>query len=143
LCNHPALVYEEAKEFAGGEPKSAYSFYPANYVPQSNFADILQSSKLAVLDHLLAAVRRENNKIVVVSNYIQTLDMLAIYLNNKKYQYLRLDGQTPASERSAIVERFNASYASDAFVFLLSAKAGGVSGTVTRRGFRPYAQVQH
>lgn len=126
LCNHPALVYEEARELAGNEPKSALSFYPENYVPQSNFADVTQSSKLAVLDHLLASVKREGNKIVVVSNYIQTLDMLAAYLQSKKYQYLRLDGQTPAQERGGLVDRFNSNYSSEAFVFLLSAKAGGV-----------------
>jgi DNA repair and recombination protein RAD54B len=129
LCNHPGLVYDEAREFAGSEPKSAYSYYPPNYVPLKHFSNVEESSKLAVLDHLLAAVRAENNKIVVVSNYIQTLDMLAVYLQSKNYEYLRLDGQTPASERQGLVDRFNAPYHSDAFVFLLSAKAGGVSRT--------------
>lgn len=119
-------MYEEAREFGGDDAKSALSFYPPHYVPQSHFGDVAQSSKLAVLDHLLAAVRREGNKIVVVSNYIQTLDMLAVYMQNRQYQFLRLDGQTPAAERSAIVDRFNSSYSTDAFVFLLSAKAGGV-----------------
>ena len=127
LCNHPGLVYEEAREFGENEPKSAFSFYPPNYVPQSQFADISQSSKLAVLDHLLQGVRRDGKKIVVVSNYIQTLDMLAVYLRSKNYDFLRLDGQTPANERGTLVDRFNASYESTAFVFLLSAKAGGVS----------------
>jgi SNF2 family DNA or RNA helicase len=126
LCNHPGLVYEEAREHASSEPKSAYSFYPENYVPQSNFGDIAQSSKLAVLDHILTAVRREGKKIVVVSNYIQTLDMLQAFLNQRQYGFLRLDGQTNANDKSAIVDRFNANYASDAFVFLLSAKAGGL-----------------
>lgn len=140
LCNHPALVYDECREWAGNDAKPALSFYPENYVPQSNFADVSQSAKLSVLDHLLSAIRREGQKVVIVSNYAQTLDMLAIYLRSKDWQYLRLDGQTRAAERSAIVDRFNASYAAEAFVFLLSAKAGGVrntnSGNVARLDHR-------
>lgn len=145
-------MYEDCRELAGGEEangssskgkgngmmggddfKSAYSFFPSHYVPQSSFSDVNQSSKLAVLDHLLKAIRAEGNKVVVVSNYIQTLDMLAVYLSQRNYQYLRLDGKTNANERGAIVDRFNASYSVDAFVFLLSAKAGGVSDKQTKR----------
>lgn len=42
----------------------------------------------------------------------------------------RLDGTTPAAQRNNIVERFNNSYTSS-FVFLLSAKAGGVGLNIT------------
>jgi DNA repair and recombination protein RAD54B len=42
------------------------------------------------------------------------------------YTFLRLDGSTPASKRQDLVDRFNRSPPSNAFVFLLSAKAGGV-----------------
>lgn len=127
-----------------------------NYVPVSNFCTVAQSGKLAVLDHLLPAIRAEGQKVVVVSNYIQTLDMLQHYLKAKDYGFLRLDGTTNATDRGALVDRFNAPHASDHFVsargtavqscsfgwmyglhmwiacfcvpcsFLLSAKAGGV-----------------
>jgi len=98
------------------EVKSAASLFPDNYVPVANFADTGQSSKLAVLDHLLGAIRREGQKVVVVSNYIQTLDMIETFLQSRGYQWLRLDGQTTAAERPVIVDRFNATYASEHFV---------------------------
>jgi len=87
-----------------------------NYVPVANFADVSQSGKLAVLDHLLKAIRAENQRVVVVSNYIQTLDMLAHYLKARGYDFLRLDGTTPAGARPGIVEAFNATYNTKAFV---------------------------
>lgn len=46
------------------------------------------------------------------------------------YPTCRLDGSTPTLERNRLVERFNYSY-SNAFVFLLSSKAGGVGLNVT------------
>ena len=90
--------------------------FPDNYVPVSNFSDPSQSSKLAVLDHLLTGIRAEGKKVVVVSNYIQTLDMLEKYLATKGWQWLRLDGTTSAADRPVMVDRFNATYASDHFV---------------------------
>lgn len=140
LCNHPGLVHAECAEWDSNEAKSAFAMYPENYVPHAAYSDLMQSSKLAVLDHLLAAIKQENNKVVVVSNYIQTLDMLSVYLNHKGYQYLRLDGQTKVSDRGTIVDRFNATYSQDAFVFLLSAKAGGVrhnTAHITMRNQQP------
>lgn len=73
LANHPALVYDECRnQEAPGEVKSALSLFPENYVPVANMSDVTQSSKLAVLAHLLAAIKQAGQKVVVVSNYIQT-----------------------------------------------------------------------
>lgn len=117
LANHPALVFEECQRQSGAEEeRSALSLYPPHYVPVANFADISQSSKLAVLDHVLQAIRAEGGKVVVVSNYVQTLDALQAYLRAKGYAFLRLDGSTAAEDRSAIVDRFNAPYATEHFV---------------------------
>lgn len=73
LANHPALVYDECRDQeAPGEVKSAFSLFPENYVPIANMSDVSQSSKLAVLAHLLAAIKQAGQKVVVVSNYRQT-----------------------------------------------------------------------
>ncbi len=42
------------------------------------------------------------------------------------YKHMRLDGETAQSKRADIVARFNASHNVTDWVFLLSAKAGGV-----------------
>jgi DNA repair and recombination protein RAD54B len=65
-------------------------------------------------------------KIVIVSNYTTTLDMIERLLTSLSYTYLRLDGSTPVAKRQPLVERFNRSDQKTAFAFLLSAKSGGV-----------------
>jgi DNA repair and recombination protein RAD54B len=80
-----------------------------------------------VLDRLLHQIATTTSeKVVLVSNYTSTLDMLQSLLASLDYTFLRLDGSTPASKRQDLVDRFNRSPPSNSFVFLLSAKAGGV-----------------
>jgi DNA repair and recombination protein RAD54B len=65
-------------------------------------------------------------KVVVVSNWTSTLDIIQGLCKNRKYQYLRLDGSTPQKQRQELVDTFNREGPERSFVFLLSAKAGGV-----------------
>jgi DNA repair and recombination protein RAD54B len=64
-------------------------------------------------------------KVVVVSNWTSTLDIIKEHLDRLKYPSLRLDGSTPQKARQMLVDQFNRSPISNSFVFLLSAKAGG------------------
>lgn len=94
---------------------------------------------------MLDAVRKQSSdRVVIVSNYTKTLDLLAAHCAAALYPTLRLDGSTPLALRQSLVDRFNdrasdscASRASVcrrlfhrhvvvAVVFLLSTKAGGV-----------------
>ena len=52
------------------------------------------------------------------------MDVLAKYLEYRKYKYLRLDGNTAAEQRQEALTQFNAKD-SEYFVFMLSTKAGG------------------
>jgi DNA repair and recombination protein RAD54B len=63
--------------------------------------------------------------VLVVSNKRQTLDVIERFLQSVNYLFLRLDGSTPASKRMDLVNHFNSKYCKK-FVFLLSAKAGGL-----------------
>ncbi|ODM16378.1 hypothetical protein SI65_08378 [Aspergillus cristatus] len=84
------------------------------------------SAKIRVLDQLLHNLRTNTSeKIVLVSNYTSTLDLLAKLLSSLSLPFLRLDGSTPATKRQSLVEDFNRLPASVCFAFLLSAKAGG------------------
>lgn len=65
------------------------------------------------------------DRVVLVSNYTQTLNILQEVCKRHEYACTRLDGQTPVSQRQQIVDGFNSKYSSD-FIFLLSSKAGGV-----------------
>jgi chromodomain-helicase-DNA-binding protein 1-like len=51
------------------------------------------------------------------------LDILQDYLSFRRYAYERLDGSVRAEERFCAVDRFQKG--SEAFVFLLSTRAGG------------------
>ncbi|KAJ2600215.1 DNA-dependent ATPase protein rad54 [Coemansia sp. RSA 1721] len=84
------------------------------------------SSKMAVLDRMLRQISKgpERDKIVLISNYTQTLDLFETLCRGRGFGYYRLDGSMTISKRQHIVDRFNDPRDS-AFVFLLSSKAGG------------------
>jgi len=96
---------------------------------------------MKVLDRILRSIadaRGENEKIVVVSNWTSTLDLVQDLCIKRRYNFLRLDGSTPQKNRQEYVDRFNRGNRYDSMVFLLSAKAGGVGlnliGSVHRMG---------
>lgn len=65
------------------------------------------------------------HRVVVVSNYTKTLDLLQGLCLHTGYTFCRLDGHTPTSQRQRLVDGFNSPYSQN-FLFLLSSKAGGV-----------------
>ena len=65
-----------------------------------------------------------NERIVVVSNYTQTLDMISNLGLTRGWPAVRLDGSTNVAKRQKMVDVFN-DPTSVSFAFLLSSKAGG------------------
>ncbi|KAK4545281.1 hypothetical protein LTR36_003461 [Oleoguttula mirabilis] len=121
VCNSPTLLL---KKSAKGEDITKAELLEC--IPQSLLRTPGASGKLQVLDSLLHQIRTMGDeKVVLVSNYTSTMDVLASLLTSLSYNYLRLDGSTPANKRQDLVDRFNRSPPSKDFVFLLSAKAGG------------------
>lgn len=85
------------------------------------------ATKIRALDQLLHILRTTtSDKVVLVSNYTSTLDLLSTLLTSLGHSFVRLDGTTPSSKRQEIVDSFNRTPASTCFAFLLSAKAGGI-----------------
>ncbi|XP_030072552.1 DNA repair and recombination protein RAD54B isoform X3 [Microcaecilia unicolor] len=135
LCNHPSLLYKAIKEskvsanldeFANSSLyEGLMDSFPSDYnsIPFKE----TDSGKLQVLAKLLAGIHMYNpsERVVLVSNYTQTLNLLQEMCKRYGYSCTRLDGQTPISQRQQIVDAFNSSYSKD-FIFLLSSKAGGV-----------------
>lgn len=84
------------------------------------------AGKMTILERILKELHKTTSeKIVVVSNWTSTLNIIQEMLAKLKFSYLRLDGSTPQKARHTLVEQFNKGRRDDSFVFLLSAKAGG------------------
>ena len=84
------------------------------------------SGKLLVLIRLMQTLRamKEGDRIVIVSNYTSTLDVIENLCRDSKWPVLRLDGTTGGQKRTKLVAEFN-DPGSGSFAFLLSSKAGG------------------
>jgi DNA repair and recombination protein RAD54B len=124
VCNSPTLLLKKDDKGEETVKPALLESVPSNLLKSMNPG---MSGKVQVLDRLLHQISSTTDeKVVLVSNYTSTLDVLQSLLASMDYTFLRLDGSTPASKRQDLVDRFNRSPPSNAFVFLLSAKAGGV-----------------
>ncbi|XP_074310601.1 protein CHROMATIN REMODELING 5 [Silene latifolia] len=113
-CNHPFL-FESADHGYGGE------FNDGSKLERT----ILSSGKLVILDKLLMRLHETKHRVLIFSQMVRMLDILAEYLSLRGFQYQRLDGSTKAELRHQAMEHFNAP-GSDDFCFLLSTRAGGL-----------------
>lgn len=122
LCNHPDLIYDKCLEEADGF-EGALDLFPQGYNLKTVRPEL--SGKFLVLDCLLAVIRStSNDKVVLVSNYTQTLDLFEKLCRQRGYIFVRLDGSMTIKKRAKIVERFNNPSCPE-FIFMLSSKAGG------------------
>ncbi|CAI6040211.1 SNF2 helicase associated domain-containing protein [Cohnella sp. JJ-181] len=101
LCCHPALFVED---YAGG------------------------SAKLDQLLELLEDCRSAGRRALVFSQFTSMLAMIRRELGARGMSHFYLDGDTPASERVALCDRFNAG---ERELFLASLKAGGTGLNLT------------
>lgn len=125
VCNAPSLL---VKKSDADTPSNSNVAQLLESIPP----DILKknpvaaSSKFRVLKQMLLKLSTTTTeKIVLVSNYTSTLDLLMSHLSSLNLTFLRLDGSTPQAKRQDLVNTFNKTPASKYFAFLLSAKSGG------------------
>lgn len=126
VCNSPSLLNGKALSDPSA-PRSPLAASLLASIPAHLLRTNAGSTKLRVLDQLLHTLRTTTQeKVVLVSNYTATLDLLQTLLTSLDHPYLRLDGSTPSAKRQELVDDFNRSPPSQNFAFLLSAKSGGV-----------------
>lgn len=125
LCNSPSLL--KGKEESDEPARTGLIDTLLSQLKPKQLKSAGSSGKLRVLDSLLYNLRtKTDEKIVLVSNYTATLDILGKLLDGLQYTWVRLDGSTPNNKRMDLVEHFNRTNADKCFAFLLSAKSGGV-----------------
>uniref|UniRef100_A0A4W6CNF3 Chromodomain helicase DNA binding protein 2 n=1 Tax=Lates calcarifer TaxID=8187 RepID=A0A4W6CNF3_LATCA len=83
------------------------------------------SGKLVLLDKLLTRLRERGNRVLIFSQMVRMLDILAEYLAKNRYPFQRLDGSIKGEIRKQALDHFNAEGSED-FCFLLSTRAGGL-----------------
>ncbi|CDJ57303.1 DNA repair protein rad54, putative [Eimeria maxima] len=121
LCNHPTLIKNQSLLLTGFE-KCARLFEDLD----------IEGTKARVRsirpDILLHAIRvNTSDKVVLISNYTQTLDLFERLCKDSGYPCVRLDGTTSIKKRHDLITKFNepSGSAATSFAFLLSSKAGG------------------
>ncbi|CAE8708889.1 unnamed protein product, partial [Polarella glacialis] len=85
------------------------------------------SGKLGLVYQLLVAIKASGSgdRIVIISNWTSTLDIIEKMCEQSKWPIHRLDGTMAISKRMKLVTDFNRPENKEAFAFLLSSKAGG------------------
>ena len=74
-----------------------------------------------MLAHIKATT--DGDKVVLVSNYTQTLDLCQLLCRQRRYLYVRLDGSMSIKARGKIVEKFNDPNSPEfIFMFVFSAR---------------------
>ncbi|KAL1696209.1 SNF2 family N-terminal domain-containing protein [Schizophyllum commune] len=129
VSNSPILVkaaHDKDKESARTSiAKSAVADAVTVLKPDARVDDMTLSGKLILVSKLLKYIYEyTDEKVVFVSHYTSSLNILSAYCDRKRYKYNRLDGDTPPAKRQEYVNQFNKSTQRSNFIFLLSSKAG-------------------
>ncbi|RDB21268.1 DNA repair protein rhp54 [Hypsizygus marmoreus] len=128
LCNHPELL-NLPDDLQGCEHLIPEGFAGAGASSKEKGRNQTVrcdwGGKFLVLERFLHQLRTQtNDKIVLISNYTQTLDLFEKLCRSKKYAFFRLDGTMSIIKRQKLVDQFNNPEGKE-FIFLLSSKAGG------------------
>jgi len=83
------------------------------------------SGKMVLLDKLLTRLKERGHRVLIFSQMVRMLDIIADYLALKRFQFQRLDGSIRGDKRKQALDHFNAEGSQD-FCFLLSTRAGGL-----------------
>jgi len=85
------------------------------------------SGKLSLVFQILVTLKasRCGDRIVIISNWTSTLDIMEKMCEHNAWPVHRLDGTMAITKRMKLVQDFNRPENEKAFVFLLSSKAGG------------------
>ena len=110
LCNHPYL-------------------FPSMDPMVTDERIVEASSKLMVLDKILAKLKREGRRALIYSQFTSMLDVIADFLSYRGYKHLRLDGSTPPARRRYEISCFE-NPRSQHFLYLISTRAGGLGITL-------------
>lgn len=120
-CNHASLVDNQLEIFE--EEHNLGEDQRLKFI-------LAQSGKMLLLDKLLTKLFNTGHRVLIFSQMVLMLNVIAEYLQLKRYHYQRLDGSIQGEERRRAVDHFNAPNSED-FCFILSTRAGGLGINLT------------
>uniref|UniRef100_A0A069DYF2 Chromodomain-helicase-DNA-binding protein 1 n=1 Tax=Panstrongylus megistus TaxID=65343 RepID=A0A069DYF2_9HEMI len=109
-CNHAHLIKPSEQEVKNED-----------YLQQM----LRGSGKVLLLDKLLTRLKETGHRVLIFSQMVRMLDILAEYLQLRHFPFQRLDGGIKGELRKQALDHFNAENSPD-FCFLLSTRAGGL-----------------
>ena len=114
-------------------PSSASAPPPLSPHDDDLAALVEASGKMVLISKLLPKLKAENKKVLIFSQFKMMLDVLEDACRGWGHAVERIDGGVPHRERQQAIDRFSKPGATsdEAFVFLLSTRAGGQGITLT------------
>ncbi|KAM3836498.1 DNA excision repair protein ERCC-6 isoform 1-T3 [Vipera latastei] len=121
ICNHPDI-------FSGG-PKILKGTPEEDLNEEDQFGFWKRSGKLIVVESLLKIWHRQGHRVLLFTQSRQMLHILEVFLKQRNYSYLKMDGTTTVASRQPLISRFNED--ASTFVFLLTTRVGGLGINLT------------
>ncbi|XP_026542996.1 DNA excision repair protein ERCC-6 [Notechis scutatus] len=121
LCNHPDI-------FSGG-PKILKGTPEGDLLEEDRFGFWKRSGKLIVVESLLKIWHKQGHRVLLFTQSRQMLHILEVFLKQRSYSYLKMDGTTTVASRQPLIARFNEDVS--IFVFLLTTRVGGLGINLT------------
>jgi DNA excision repair protein ERCC-6 len=137
ICNHPALLRLSQADDDDNDPdydkndrKEERILWSSSLTRKEEEEEgEATSGKMVILRQVLQEWRHANDKVLLFCQTRQMLDLVQAFIVRQGYPHLRMDGRTPVSQRTALIDQFNADAA--IYVFLLTTRVGGLGLNLT------------
>ncbi|NXJ46487.1 ERCC6 protein, partial [Spizaetus tyrannus] len=121
ICNHPDL-------FSGG-PRILKGVPDAEVAEADQFGYWKRSGKMIVVESLLKIWHKQGHRVLFFTQSRQMLQILEVFVSERNYSYLRMDGTTTIASRQPLIARYNED--KSIFIFLLTTRVGGIGVNLT------------
>ncbi|NXH77149.1 ERCC6 protein, partial [Hydrobates tethys] len=121
ICNHPDL-------FSGG-PRILKGVPDAEVEEADQFGYWKRSGKMVVVESLLKIWHKQGHRVLFFTQSRQMLQILEVFVRDRNYSYLRMDGTTTIASRQPLITRYNED--KSIFIFLLTTRVGGIGVNLT------------
>ncbi|XP_032857673.1 DNA excision repair protein ERCC-6 isoform X1 [Tyto alba] len=121
ICNHPDL-------FSGG-PRILKGVPDAEVEEADQFGYWKRSGKMIVVESLLTIWHKQGHRVLFFTQSRQMLQILEVFVRDRNYSYLRMDGTTTIASRQPLITKYNED--KSIFIFLLTTRVGGIGVNLT------------